>query len=135
MQYVTKRDDVIENIKILENYISSGTKEEKEFALDIVLNSTDQVIYKVHGENRFGPVRFVVDKKNSMAEYKKNLEVVEQKEINNVITKIIGNPFFNDKTDEKFAEYVANFKKKLPKQPRNFWRIKDERGKNLDLKL
>lgn len=135
MHYVTKRDDVIENIKTLEYFITSGSKEDKEFALDIVLNSEDQIIYKVNGENHFGPVRYCVDKKNTIKEYKANLEEVPQKEINNVMTKIVGNPFFNDKTDEKFAEYAATLNKKLPKIKRSFWRIKDERGKNLDLKL
>ena len=36
MSFVTKRDDIVANIVILENYLVSKKTEEKKFALDLV---------------------------------------------------------------------------------------------------
>lgn len=133
MAFVSKRDDVIANIKTFEGYLHSKKSEEKEYALDAVLNSENIVIYKVNGENHFGPCRFFVMKKNSLEELERNSEV-EDKECANVMTKIIGASFTNGMTEQKYAEYASTLTSKIPIVTRKYWRVKDERGKNLDLK-
>ncbi len=134
MAFVSKRDDVISNIKTFEEYLHSKKSAEKDYALDAVLNSENIVIYKVNGENHFGPCRFFVIKKNSLAELERNLDV-EDKECANVMTKIIGASFTNGMTEQKYAEYASTLTKNIPVVARKYWRVKDERGKNLDLKL
>jgi len=134
MAFVSKRDDVVSNIKTFEGYLHSKKKEEKEYALDAVLNSDIVVIYKVNGVNHFGPCRFFVFKKNSLEELEKNTEV-EDKEAANVMTKIIGASFTNGMTEQKYLEYAKTFSNDVPKIERKFWRVKDERGKNFDLKI
>ena len=134
MAFVSKRDDVISNIKTFEEYLHSKKGAEKDYALDAVLNSENIVIYKVNGENHFGPCRFFVIKKNSLEELERNLEV-EDKECANVMTKIIGASFTNGMTEQKYAEYASTLTKNIPVVARKYWRVKDERGKNLDLKM
>lgn len=134
MAFVSKRDDVIHNIKKLESFLDSNKAEEKDFALDGVLNSENLVIYKVNGENHFGPARFFAFKKNTIAANAKSLNEIEEKEIVNVMTKIVGAPFSNGMTEQKYQEYAKKFGQDVPKIERKFWRVKDERGKNLDLK-
>ena len=134
MAFVSKRDDVIANIKTFEGYLHSKKAEEKDYALDAALNSENIVIYKVNGVNHFGPCRFFVIKKNSLEELEKNSEV-EDKECANVMTKIIGASFTNGMTEEKYSEYASTLTDSVPTVTRKYWRVKDERGKNLDLKL
>ncbi len=135
MAFVSKRDDVIYNIKKLEGFLSSGKAEEKDFALDGVLNSEIVVIYKVNGINHFGPCRFFAFKKNTIKDDLESRETIEDKEIANVMTKIVGAPFTNGMTENKYKEYVESLGQEFVNIERKFWRVKDERGKNLDLKL
>jgi hypothetical protein len=134
MAFVSKRDDVVSNIKTFEGYLHSKKSVEKEYALNAVLTSENVVIYKVNGENHFGPCRFFVFKKNSLEELERNLEI-EDKEAANVMTKIIGASFTNGMTEQKYLEYAKTLSKDVPKVDRKFWRVKDERGKNFDLKM
>jgi hypothetical protein len=134
MAFVSKRDDVVSNIKVFEGYLNSKKSVEKEYALDAVLNSENIVIYKVNGENHFGPCRFFVFKKNSLEELEKNTEI-EDKECANVMTKIIGASFTNGMTEQKYMDYASTLTSKVPTLERKYWRVKDERGKNFDLKI
>ena len=133
MPFVTKRDDVVENLKTFEGYLRSKKKEEKEWAVKMVLSAETVIIYKVNGENHFAPSVFCAHIKNSIKAFE--ADDTEPKEINKVLTKIIGNPFYNEKTDEKHIEYTDQFGKVKPNPEREFWRVKDERGKNLNLKF
>lgn len=134
MAVVTKRSDIISNLEILQGLLTSKKKDENEFVISEILNKEQILIYKVDGENAFAPARFVVEKKNSIKDYNANLEVLLDKDINNTMTKVVGLPFTNQGTVEKFTTYVKSItKKKFTTDERVFWRLKDERGKNFNL--
>ncbi len=129
---VTKRSDIITNLEIYEKYLNSKKKEENAFGMDEILTQDLMIIYKVDGENHFAPARFVVHKKNSINDYVKGEELLD-KEITNTMTKVVGLPFSNQGTVDKFTEYVKSISKKKFSADRTFWRLKDERGKNFNL--
>lgn len=133
MTAVRKRDDIIDNINILEGYLRSSKKDEKDFAIKAIKEATTILVYKVNGENHFAPARFMAYKNYSMADYLKDEE--DTRDVINVMTKIVGLPFKNEKIVEKFGEYLGQFVKSAPEMERQFWRIKDERRKNLDVTI
>jgi len=71
-------------------------------------------------------------KKCSIEEHSKLTEA-DIKEITKAVTAVIGRSFANETTNEKFRDYAVTIDKKIPKIDRTYWRIKDERGKNLNL--
>ena len=65
-----------------------------------------------------------------------NYLAAENKEVKDTkpaITKIIGRPFVHDTIEEKFKAYAASLGLEVSASQRNYWRVKDERGKNLNL--
>jgi hypothetical protein len=132
MNVVKKRSDVIENLVTFEKLLNSKKADERDQAINLVLNDPMVIIYKVLGENHFGPVSFVGNKKASFAE-QKALSEEDLKEIKKAVIDVVGTGFTNETTVEKYKEYAKTLGKKIPNVDRTFWRVKDERGKNLNL--
>lgn len=132
MNVIKKRSDIIENLVIFEGLLNSKKQEEKDYALNLVLNDPQIVIYKVLGENHFGPASFLGIKKANMEE-QKTLDEAGLKEIKKAINDVVGTAFTNDTTVSKYKEYAVTLSNKIPNIGRSFWRVKDERGKNLNL--
>lgn len=132
MNVVKKRSDIIENLVVFEKLLSSKKAEESDFATQLALNDPMVIIYKVQGENHFGPASFMGIKKATIAEHKEHTTET-LKEIKKAVTDVVGTGFTNETTEEKYAVYAKTLTKKLPAVERTFWRVKDERGKNLNL--
>lgn len=132
MSLVTKRPDIIKNLEKFESYLNSKKKEEKDFAVNEIFDEELIMIYKVDGENKFLPARFVSYKGNDLKGYAK-IKDEENKEIQKVMTKVVGLPFTNQGTVDKFSEYLKSLAKKKFTTDRTFWRLKDERGKNFNM--
>lgn len=132
MNVVKKRSDVVENLITLEKMLSSKKKGEREYALEQILNDPYIIIYKSLGENHFGPACMLGVKKGEEVDFAK-LSVDEVKEIKKAVTDVVGTAFTNETTVGKFDDYAKTLTKKVPKVERVFWRVKDERGKNLNL--
>jgi hypothetical protein len=132
MNVVKKRSDVVENLIALEKMLKSKKKDQQEFAIDQILNDPNIIIYKSLGENHFGPCTMLGIKKGTGTDFK-SLPEEEVKEVKKAVSDVIGTPFTNETTVMKFQEYAKSLGKKVPKVERIFWRVKDERGKNLNL--
>ena len=70
-----------------------------------------------------------------MKSHESNKAPKETREINNAIEKVVGRPFSNDTIESKFKEYLESLGLEVPAIERKYWRIKNERGKNLNLDL
>ena len=57
LHFVENTDQVIENIKTIEQYLHSENAAEKQFAQDLVKKGRSMLIYKVNGQNHFAPSR------------------------------------------------------------------------------
>jgi len=134
MQFITKKQDLVDNVLVREGYLRGKDSAKKEFTLNLIRKSKAFSVYKINGVNHFMPCRFLAYKNNSMDAHLK-VEKEEEKDTNAVVTKIIGAHFSNDTTEEKFASYLKTLGLEVPQQPRIYFRVKDDRGKNLDLKL
>lgn len=134
MEFVKKRDDIIDNLKSFEDLLRNGNEEERKFAVNQVQNSEQLLVYKVNGDNHFAPCRYIAFRANSYATFNDAKEK-DDRDIRDLLNKIVGNWFTNTSTEEKYMAYAKKFDGKIAKIPRMFWRIKDERGKNLDLKI
>ncbi|NND93973.1 MAG: hypothetical protein HKN45_03855 [Flavobacteriales bacterium] len=132
MSFVTKRPDIIKNLEKFETYLNSKKKDEKDFAIAETLEEDLIMIYKVDGENKFLPARFVAYKGNDVKAYAK-IKDEENKDVEKVMTKVVGLPFSNQGTIDKFSVYIKSLSKKKFSTDRTFWRLKDERGKNFNL--
>ncbi len=132
MNLVKKRSDIVENLIAIEKMLASSKKDEREFAVNQILNDPNIIIYKSLGENHFGPCSFLGIKKCTIEEHAEMTDS-DVKEIIKAVTVVIGRSFSNDTTNEKFLDYASTIDKKIPKISRTYWRIKDERGKNLNL--
>jgi hypothetical protein len=133
MQFITKKQDLVDNALIFEGYLKGKDKAQKEFAENLFMSSTAFSVYKVKGENHFAPNDFLAFKKNSMKDFLKNAEK-EDRDTKSTVTKIIGAPFANDTIESKFKAYAESLGLKASADKRTYWRVKDERGKNLDIK-
>jgi hypothetical protein len=60
-------------------------------------------------------------------------EEKDGRDTNPVIDKILGRHFSNETTDQKFKDYVLTLGCDIPNNKRTYWRVKNERGKNLDI--
>lgn len=134
MNFIKKRQDVIDNIITLEGYLTGKDKTQKQFAEQLVKSSKTFCVYKVNGENHFAPSRFLGYKNNTMDDHLAN-EGKDGKDANSAIDKVVGRHFTNDTTEEKFKAYVSSLGLTAVESTRKYWRVKDERGKNLDIKL
>ncbi len=133
MSVVTKRSDIISNLETYVEYLDSKKKEEQEFALNEIITEDLIIIYKLDGENAFAPARFTVHKKNDIKGFNGFKEDYTDKDVTNTMTKVVGLPFTNQGTVDKFTVYVKGVTKKKFNTDRTFWRLKDERGKNFNL--
>lgn len=134
MEFVTKKQQIIDNIIILEQYLSGSKAQDKDSAKDLVRNGKTIIIYKVNGVDHFAPSRFVGYIDNDL---RKHFEFEEKdgRDTNPVITKILGNPFSNDKIENKFIDYCAKIGADVPNNVRHYWRILNDRKKYLDLSI
>ena len=132
MEFVQTKEQLIDNIRILEKYLLEGNEQEKEFAYDMVRRGKTIVVYKVNGENHFAPSRFIGYKNNCMDCHLEN-DDKDGRETNPVIDKLIGRSFANDLTDSKFVDYCNKMGIEAHNNKRRFWRMKDGDGKNLVL--
>ena len=132
MDFIRTKNDLIDNIETFETYLVKGNAKEQKFAKELVKKGESFVVYKVDGENHFAPGRFVAYKNNSMSDHKEAEEPGE-KETNSVIEKVLKlSSFANEKTDDKYINYVESLGVKPSDSKRNYWRLK-EGAKNVDL--
>lgn len=132
MDFIRTKNDLIDNIETLEKYLVKGNAKEQKFAKELVKKGEGFVVYKVDGENHFAPGRFVAYKNNSMSDHTEDAEPGE-KETNSVIEKVLKlSSFANEKTDDKYINYVESLGVKPSDTKRSYWRLK-EGAKNVDL--
>ncbi|MCD4736199.1 MAG: hypothetical protein K8R53_09165, partial [Bacteroidales bacterium] len=133
-QFVKTLEDIITNIKMLENYLKTGNYKEQEYAEELVKKGRTILVYKVDGQNHFVPSRFSGYLNNTMEKHIQNDEK-DGRDTNPVIAEIIGRPFQNNKIESSFIDYCAKLGVKPDNVKRRYWRLKDKNGKYLNISL
>ena len=132
LHFVENTDQIIENIKTLEQYLHSDNAEEKQFAEDIIKKGRAMVIYKVKGENHFAPIRFLGFKRNSRSAHLEN-EKRETRDTAPTMQSLMGKPFSHEAIEKEFLGYADHFKGSTLKSKRKYWRIRNDQNKYFEL--
>lgn len=134
MQLVNRKQDLIDNIITFEGYLNGDNEAQKQFAKDLMLESTNLSVYKVDGENQFAPISFLVYMGNTSDDHFTN-EEENTRDTTKTGTKVLGKSFSHDMIQERYKTYAKSIGLDVAKANRDFWRVKDDRGKNLEIKL
>jgi len=138
MRLINTKNQLIKNIDTLEGYLTEGDDYAANEAKSLVKRGTCFVAYKIDGELRFAPSRFIgyIDNKldKHLASYEK-----DGRETNKAIIKILGaKPLPNDKLNEKYLEYcnrlgIQPSEKGSFGAPRKFWQLEIDLWQNREL--
>jgi hypothetical protein len=132
LHFVENIDQIIENVKTMEQYLNSDNPDEKEFAQDLVKKGRSMVIYKVNGQNHFAPARFIGFKKNSRSAYIEN-ENRETRDNGPILQTLLGKAFTHAPIEKEFNDYANSFKGHTLKSKRKYWRVRGEDNKYFEL--
>jgi len=132
LHFVENVDQIIENIKTLEQYLESDNAAEKEFARELVKKGRSMIIYKVKGQNHFAPGRFLGFKKNSMSAHIEN-ENRESRDTSHTLQTLMGKPFTHAAIEKEFNDYASKFKGNTLKSKRKYWRVRNDSNKYFEL--
>lgn len=135
MDFVRTKDDVVDNVKTFEAYLQSSQDAEVKFAKGMMGKGKTFLVYKVDGDNHFAPSEFLGPKKNTMKEHLANLDEDDQRATPMIDKVLKVSPFINKTIEEKFQKYIKSLGLKADNSERKYWRLKDSRGKNYDIKL
>ena len=72
MEVIESKEQIIQNIFVLESYLCEGTGKEKLFATNLVKRGRCFLAYKVDGKFRFAPSRFIGYENNNMNKHERN---------------------------------------------------------------
>ncbi len=132
LHFVENVDQIIENIRTIEEYLNSDNIEDKEFARDLVKKGRAMLIYRVNGQNHFAPGRFLGFKKNSRHAHLEN-ENRESRDTQPALQSIMGKPFTHAAIEKEFLDYADTFKGATLKSKRKYWRVRNDENKYFEL--
>lgn len=124
MNVIKTKDDIIQNIQLLEKYLCEGNEDEREFAINLIKRGRCFVAYKVNGEVRFSPSRFIGYIDNDMKKHNSNRNK-DGKETNPVITQCLNKRLIeNEELKKHHEKYCKNLGVKPDNVPKvTFWEI------------
>lgn len=126
MFLVQNKNEILNNIMLLDTYITKGIENKKEFALSLIKKGTCFIVMRKDNAYKFYPSRFVGYADNNMNAHLNN-EFKDGKETNPAISNILGSkPTFDlelEKAYKKYCEelgFIANQKGSFGVE-RKFW--------------
>ena len=126
MKLIHNIDQLIENLDTLEGYLTEGTEYETEQAISLVQKGRCFVAYKVDGDLRFAPSRFIGYISNEIEIHDKSHK--DGKETNREINKIFkSRPEPNEKLEKEYLRYLKNLGIKPANRVHKFWQLKLKR--------
>jgi hypothetical protein len=134
MQLITRKHDLVDNIITFEGYLNGDDEAQKQFAKDLMLESKTIGVYKVDGENQFAPSSFLCYFGNTIDAHFTN-EEENTRDSSKTMTKVLGKSFSHDMIKERYKTYAKTVGLDVDSSKCDFWRVKDDRGKNLEIKL
>jgi len=104
---ITSIDQLKHNIETIENYLTDGNEDEKIDASDLIKRGICFVAYKVGGELRFAPSKFLGYVNNGI--YKFDSDDKNGGETNKAIRKILkSKPLANDVLEQEYIGYCSS---------------------------
>ncbi len=88
MELVQRKEEIVSNLKQLESYLQSSDPESRQWACERVKAGRSLIAYKISGETRFAPSRFIGYKDNTIEDHEAN-KGKDGRETNPAIGKIL----------------------------------------------
>ena len=111
-------------MRVLDAYLRSSKKEERDFVKDLVRKARCIVVGSRGGEILVGPSRFVGYLNNTLLKHQKNL-YKDGKETNPAISRALGQQLVEDQTlEEEFSAFCRKQEiHKIAQVRRTYWRV------------
>lgn len=123
MDIVTTREEILENLQTLENYLCEGTEEEKAFAINLIKKGACFITYQVNGETRFSPSRFSGYQFNNRRKHLQSSDK-DGRETNPAITKILKTKLLpNEDLERQHNEFCHSFGVSADNRKKKFWSL------------
>lgn len=116
MRLITTKEQLIQNIESVENYLADGTETEKETIRNLIRKGKCLVAYKVNTETRFAPSRFLGYVENQLSKHLKS-NTKDGRETNVLINKELETKLISSEAlENNYIKYCEN----LGVQPSNY---------------
>lgn len=105
MFLVRNKNEILKNIMLLDNYVTQGIENQKEFALSLIKKGTCFIAMRKNNSYKFYPSRFVGYVDNNMDAHLNN-DLKDGKETNPAISNILGSkPTFDLQLEKAYKKY------------------------------
>ncbi len=127
MRLIATKEELIKNLFTLESYISGNSNPDyRKYACDRIRLGNNFIVYKVNGDFRFAPSRFVGYKDNSLIKHNKN-NYKDGRHTDRAITSVLGvRRSVNSKIELRFIEYCELLGVEPKKITRSYWMIDED---------
>lgn len=125
MGLISNLKQLNQNINNVEKYLAKGSEDEKIATKNLIKRGTCFVVYKINGETKFAPSRFLGYVYNEL--YKHHHKETDGRETNKVISKILeSDPEANPQFEKEYFEYCHKLGFQANKSgsfgaPRKYW--------------
>ena len=128
MNTIKSKDELLQNIKTLDEYLNKEEGQEYEFALNLIKRGTCFIVVKNDDNYKFYPSRFIGYSNNTMYKHQNNY-YKDGRVTNAAINDIFGyKPIVDVELDEKYKNYCNKlgfnaYKKGSYGVERKFWNL------------
>ncbi|MBA1245968.1 HNH endonuclease [Pseudomonas luteola] len=121
MVVVTAQDEIIENLRLFEDYLCEGTDDEQLYCSDLIRKGKCLIAYKVGQELRFAPSRYIGYTNNSIQSHSE--DAGDGRDTTPAISKLLGKLVENSDLDQKYIEYCESLGSTPYNKKRKFWTL------------
>ncbi|MFV8343606.1 HNH endonuclease [Flavobacterium sp. XS2P39] len=131
MKLISNLEQILQNIKTVENYLTDGTSDEQLKISKFIQRGTCFIAYQIENEIRFAPSKFLGYINNSLEKHIPS--ETDGRNTNEMIINILEtNPFFYEKLENEYIAYCQNLglqprKKGAFGVQRKYWLLKLEK--------
>jgi predicted HNH restriction endonuclease len=124
MDFVSTKEEIINNLLQFDKYLRDGTDKEKKFAYDLIYRGGNFVACKIDGEFKFSPSRYTGYLNNTKNKHDEN-DSKHGTKTTEEITKIIDHnkPLPNKKIESEYLAFIGKLDIKPFGKIRKYWML------------
>jgi len=123
MDVVSTEKEIKENLAQFENYLCDGTEEEQKFAHDLIRRGSCFIAYKIDGDLRFSPSRYIGYLNNTMSKHLNNSSK-DGKITNPAITEVVGSTLLqSDELESGYLSFTSILGIEPNNKTRKYWNL------------
>lgn len=135
MKLIETIDQLEKNLETIEYYITEGSDAENKEATRLISAGTCFIAYKIDGEFRFAPSRFIGYKNNTINRHREST-IKHGTITNGAINIIMDNKLLpNEELEKEFVKYCYNLGIEPHNKKRKYWKLNLSREFNSNMDL